>query len=298
MSEHTPSETRTDGENSGDAGDSHEPDTDLGGTNAAAIHIDGLAKRFDTADGVETVFSDIDLEIEPGSFVVLIGKSGSGKSTLLDIVSGVLDPSAGEVRFERERSNGAPATGSDDVELGHVFQSPRLLPWNTAVENVEFVHEDNPEYSDELAREYLDLVGLSDQYESYPGQLSGGQCQRVGIARALSIDPEVLLMDEPFSNLDEITAESLRRELLSVWRRLGRTVLFVTHDITEAVQLADRIVMLGDGAIYADLAVDLPRPREVDSAEFIRFRQQAVERFHSIDEPASGTDGPEGRNGG
>ncbi|MFB6221709.1 MAG: ABC transporter ATP-binding protein [Halolamina sp.] len=288
MSEQLPSETPT----AADDGTASEPAAE----NAAAIHIDGLTKRFDTAEGVETVFSDIDLEIEPGSFVVLIGKSGSGKSTLLDIVSGVLEASAGEVRFERAGSD-----GGDDVELGHVFQSPRLLPWNTAVENIEFVHEDDPDYTDALATEYLDLVGLSDQYEKYPGQLSGGQRQRVGIARALSIDPEVILMDEPFSNLDEITAESLRRELLSVWRRLGRTVLFVTHDITEAVQLADRVLMLGDGDIYADLDVDLPRPREVDSEAFIRFRQQAVDTFHSIDAPTGGAGngtGPEERDGG
>jgi NitT/TauT family transport system ATP-binding protein len=254
---------------------------------AAAIHVDGLTKRFDTAEGTETVFSDVDLNIEPGSFVVLIGKSGSGKSTLLDIVSGILEASAGEVRFERGDGG--------DVELGHVFQSPRLLPWNSAVENIEFVHEDDPDYTDELAKEYLDLVGLADHYDKYPGQLSGGQRQRVGIARALSIDPEVLLLDEPFSNLDEITADALRRELLSVWRELGKTVLFVTHDITEAVQLADRILMLGDGEIYADLSVDLERPREVDSEQFIRFRQNAVERFHSID---AGDDEVERSDGG
>ncbi len=255
---------------------------------AAAIHVEGLTKRFETAEGEETVFSDVDLDVEPGSFVVLIGKSGSGKSTLLDIVSGILEPSAGEVRFERDvpaSQSGATESGDGaEVELGHVFQSPRLLPWHSAVENIEFVHEDDPAYTDDLAKEYLDLVGLSDHYDKYPGQLSGGQRQRVGIARALSIDPEVLLLDEPFSNLDEITADALRRELLSVWRELGKTVLFVTHDITEAVQLADRILMLGDGEIYGDLAVDLDRPREVDSEAFIRFRQRAVDRFHSIDD--------------
>lgn len=296
MSEQLPSETTAGGEND------EAVNTDLATEDAAAIHVDGLTKRFDTADGVEEVFSDVDIEIEPGSFVVLIGKSGSGKSTLLDIVSGVLEPSGGEVRFERAGANGGTGAdgASENVELGHVFQSPRLLPWNTAVENIEFVHEDDPDYTDALAKEYLDLVGLSDQYEKYPGQLSGGQRQRVGIARALSIDPEVILMDEPFSNLDEITAESLRRELLSVWRRLGRTVLFVTHDITEAVQLADRVLMLGDGEIYADLDVDLSRPREVDSEEFIRFRQRAVDTFHSIDAGGDGTggDGPEGSDGG
>ena len=267
MSEHTTDETETDR---------------LASDDAAAIRVEGLGKRFETGEGVETVFSDLDLEIDPGSFVVLIGKSGSGKSTLLDVISGVLEPSEGSVTFVPGDAD-IEGNGREEVEIGHVFQSPRLLPWDTAVENIEFVHEDDPDYTDDLAREYLDLVGLSEHYEKFPGQLSGGQRQRVGIARALSIDPEVLLLDEPFSNLDEITADSLRRELLSVWRELGKTVLFVTHDITEAVQLADRILMLGDGEIYADLEVDLPRPRDVDSGAFVRFRGRAVERFHSID---------------
>jgi NitT/TauT family transport system ATP-binding protein len=129
------------------------------------------------------------------------------------------------------------------------------------------------------------MVGLSEHYDKYPTQLSGGQQQRVGIARAFSIDPQILLMDEPFSNLDEITAENLRRELMDIWRELRKTVFFVTHDITEAIELSDRILMLGGGRIYADVEVPLERPREVDSEAFLTFRQEAIERFHSIDAP-------------
>ena len=244
---------------------------------AASIHIENLGKTFDTAEGVEEVFSDIDIHIEPGTFVCLLGKSGSGKSTMLNIISDVLEPTTGQVRFENQ-------DGSEEVTLGHVFQSPRLLPWNTAVENIEYVHENNPDYTDELAKQYLDLVGLEGHYNKYPSKLSGGQRQRVGIARALSIDPGVLLMDEPFSNLDEITAEELRIELIKIWQQLDKTVFFVTHDMTEAIQLSDRLLMLGKGRIYADLENPLERPRQVDSDEFLKFRQKAIEQFHSIED--------------
>ncbi|MBZ6497079.1 ABC transporter ATP-binding protein [Natrinema longum] len=245
--------------------------------NAAAIHIENLGKTFDTSEGVEEVFSDINIDIEPGSFVCLLGKSGSGKSTMLNIVSDVLEPTEGQVRFENQ-------DGSTDVTLGHVFQSPRLLPWNTCVNNIEYVHENNPDYTEQHAQKHLDLVGLSEHYDKYPTQLSGGQQQRVGIARALSTDPGVLLMDEPFSNLDEITAETLRDELLDIWQQLNKTVFFVTHDMTEAIQLSDRLLMLGQGEIYADLENPLERPREVDSDEFLKFRGEAIRAFHSIED--------------
>ena len=243
---------------------------------AGSIHIEGLTKEFDTKQGHELVFSDIDIDIEPGSFVTLLGRSGSGKSTMLNIISDVLEPTSGRVRFESEDGS--------DVTLGHVFQSPRLLPWNTAVKNIEYVHENNPDYTREHAETYLDLVGLSEHYDKYPSQLSGGQQQRVGIARAFSIDPEILIMDEPFSNLDEITAAELREELMDIWQQLNKTVFFVTHDITEAIELSDRMLMLGKGRIYGDLEVPLDRPRQVDSEEFLKFRQEAIELFHSIED--------------
>ncbi len=244
---------------------------------AGSIHVKNLTKEFDTQQGHELVFEDVSFDIEPGSFVTLLGKSGSGKSTMLNIISDVLEPTSGQVQFETEDP-------SEEVKLGHVFQSPRLLPWNTLVQNIELVHEHNPDYTRELAEKYLDLVGLSDHYDKYPTQLSGGQQQRVGIARAFSIDPPVLLMDEPFSNLDEITAEELREELLNIWQELNKTVFFVTHDISEAIELSDRMLMLGDGRIYGDLEVPLDRPRRTDTNDFLRFRQKAMDTFYSIDD--------------
>lgn len=244
---------------------------------AGWIHIENLTKEFDTQQGRELVFEDLNIDIEPGTFVTLLGKSGSGKSTLLNIISGVLEPTEGQIRFEVEGSSG-------DVTLGHVFQSPRLLPWNTLVQNIEYVHENNPEYSRDLAEDYLDLVELTEHYDKYPTQISGGQKQRVGIARALSINPEILLMDEPFSSLDEITAEELRNQLMDIWKQLNKTVFFVTHDMTEAIALSDRMLMLGDGRIYADIEISLDRPRRLDSDEFLKFRQKALDEFHSIED--------------
>lgn len=250
------------------------PEITSDSSSAGAVHVENLTKIFDTEEGQETVFENVSFDIEPGSFVTLIGRSGSGKSTMLNIISGVLEPTDGQVRFETAQD--------DEVTLGHVFQSPRLLPWNTCVQNIEYVHENNPDYTRDHAEKYLDLVGLSNHYDKYPSQLSGGQRQRVGITRALSIDPEILIMDEPFSNLDEITAESLRKELIDIWKELGKTVFFVTHDITEAIELSDRILMLGDGRIFDDMSIELERPRDVDSEEFLKVRQEAINRFHAI----------------
>lgn len=250
---------------------------DLESGEAGAIQIENLTKVFDTKQGYEEVFKDITVTVEPGSFTCLLGKSGSGKSTMLNIVTGILEPTKGSVRFEK------PDASDEEITLGHVFQSDRLLPWNTALQNIELVHENNPDYTDATAKKYLDLVGLKGHYDKYPSQLSGGQKQRVGIARALSIDPEIIIMDEPFSNLDEITAEQLRNELMTIWQDLNKTVFFVTHDMTEAIQLGDRLLMLGDGTIYEDVRIDLKRPRDVDSDEFLKTRAQAIDAFHNID---------------
>lgn len=257
--------------------DANVQELDIDEGTAASIHVENLTKAFDTKQGEELVFEDLSFDIEPGSFTTLIGKSGSGKSTLLNIVSGIEDPTSGRVWFERQGHS------DEDVTIGHVFQSPHLLPWNSCIKNIEYVHEDNPDYTEDVAKRYLDMVGLSKHYRKYPTQLSGGQQQRVGIARALSIDPNVLLMDEPFSNLDEITAETLREELIELWENLNKTIFFVTHDITEAIELSDRILMLGDGEIYGDLEVSLDRPRDVSSEEFLSIRSEALDQFHSID---------------
>jgi NitT/TauT family transport system ATP-binding protein len=197
---------------------------------------------------------DFSFEATGHTFVCLVGPSGCGKSTFLNLVSGVERPSSGTVSV----------TGAGPkARIGYVFQDPRLLPWRTVIDNMTYVHDDgNRKERQRKCMGFLDMVGLAHTATMYPGQLSGGMRQRIGIARALSIEPDLLLMDEPFSHLDAITARGLRTELQDLWQSTGATVLFVTHDVNEAVQLSDRILMMNKGGtLYADIPIGLPRPR-------------------------------------
>ena len=212
-----------------------------------------------------------------GEFVSLVGPSGAGKTTLLRIVAGLEVASSGSVSIDGRRVQG-PGRGR-----GVVFQSVNLLPWRTALSNVALGLEVGGmprELARERAGHYLELVGLSAQAQAYPHELSGGMQQRVGIARALATAPEVLLMDEPFSSLDAQTRERLWDELLTIVERTGITVLFVTHDIDEALYLSDRVVVLGGNParVCEDVRIDLPRPRsEIDlraSPGFIDSRRR------------------------
>ncbi len=197
---------------------------------------------------------DFSFEAAGHTFVCLVGPSGCGKSTFLNLVSGVEKPTSGRLSVR-----GAAA----QARIGYVFQDPRLLPWRTILDNMTYVHDEGSRKSRQgKCMDYLAMVGLAHTAKMYPGQLSGGMRQRVGIARALSVEPDLLLMDEPFSHLDAITARGLRTELQELWGSSGATVLFVTHDVNEAVQLSDRILMMSKGGtLYADIPIALPRPR-------------------------------------
>jgi NitT/TauT family transport system ATP-binding protein len=203
---------------------------------------------------------DIDLNIGWGEFIAIIGPSGCGKSTLLRLVGGLLKPSAGLVLV-----NGRdPEQAQRGKEVGFVFQDPALLPWRTVYGNVRISLEVNR--NRRQAREpdeLLEFVGLGQFNNYYPHQLSGGMQQRVALARALVFDPPLLLMDEPFGALDEITRATMRYELLRIWQATQKTVLFVTHSIAEAITLADRVVVLSSrpGEIRGVVPIDLPRPR-------------------------------------
>lgn len=237
-----------------------------------------VTKRFlGTGAGQEPVVAlkNVSFEAEGHTFVSLVGPSGCGKSTFLNIVSGVERPTEGVVELEGAQG---PA------RIGYVFQDPRLLPWKTVLDNMLYVHDlGSRDEQVATARKYLDLVGLSAAESMYPGQLSGGMRQRVGIARALSIQPDVLLMDEPFSHLDAITARSLREELQRLWQDTGATVLFVTHDVMEAVLLSDRvIIMTSNGTIHMDLAVDLPRPRRQTDRDVVTMQADILARFEQM----------------
>ncbi len=202
----------------------------------------------------------IDLDLRAGEFVSVIGPSGCGKTTLLRIVAGLEQPDGGEIHVD-----GTPIDGPGP-ERAMVFQSFGLFPWKTVLENVMFplvVRKEDPTVADERARSFIDKVGLAGFEDTHPGQLSGGMQQRVGLARALATDPDVLLMDEPFGSIDAQTRELMQEELLRLWSDSGKTVMFVTHDLDEAVTLADRVVVLtkGPGRLRDDVVVELPRPR-------------------------------------
>ncbi|MFG1306452.1 ABC transporter ATP-binding protein [Xanthobacter autotrophicus] len=243
-------------------------------TQTGLIEVTGFELAYDTIDGAVIAVSDADLVVNPGEFVSIIGPSGCGKSTLLNAVAGFLKPTAGQVTVDGEAVKGPSA------ERGMVFQQYSLFPWKTVRENVEFGLKMRGMGRSEravAARTLLGLAGLSAFENHYPDRLSGGMKQRVGIVRALATGPKVLLLDEPFGALDAQTRVIMQQILTNLWQRLGISVLFVTHDIDEAIFLSDRIYVMTarPGCIKAEVTVPLPRPRDAAlqlSPEFIRLR--------------------------
>jgi NitT/TauT family transport system ATP-binding protein len=223
-----------------------------------AIRLSGVSMLF-RRNGIATpALNDVRLAVRPGEFVSLLGPSGCGKSTLLNLIAGILQPTAGTVEID-----GAPVREPNPT-CNVVFQQHSLFPWMRVLENVAFgprmLGHANPEG---VARTFLSLVGLERFSKAYPVTLSGGMQQRVAIARALATYPPVLLMDEPFGALDAQTRSIMQEELLKIWAQFGTTVVFITHDVDEAIFLSDRIVVMRTqpGAIKEEIAVDLPRPR-------------------------------------
>ncbi len=251
------------------------------------LELDGISKVYPTANGPFTVMEDITLTVQEGEFVCVIGHSGCGKTTLLNMVSGFAQPTTGEVRLQGQRIT---RPGPDRMV---VFQNYALLPWKTAFENVylavDAVQPERPRREKlEIVREHLAMVGLEEAMHKKPGQLSGGMKQRVAIARALSIRPQVLILDEPFGALDAITKEELQEELLKIWTEHQVTVMMITHDIDEALFLADRIVMMTNGPharIGEIMAVPFPRPRDrarlMEDPYYYTLRNQALDFLYS-----------------
>jgi NitT/TauT family transport system ATP-binding protein len=243
----------------------------------AKISIRSVTKNF----GALTALDAVSLDVADGTFLSLVGPSGSGKSTLLDLLGGLATPTSGEVLID-----GAPVRGPG-LDRGVVFQQYALFPWRTARANVEFGLEGGPlgkRQRADRAREYLALVGLSGFEDRYPHELSGGMKQRVAIARSLAYDPAVLLMDEPFAALDAQTREQLQDELLRIWRRTGKTIVFITHGIDEAVYLGQRVAVLTSrpGRLKAVVDVELgERTGDVRSdPAFGRQRHRLWELLH------------------
>jgi ABC-type nitrate/sulfonate/bicarbonate transport system ATPase subunit len=236
----------------------------------AELAVDVREKRFAVPAGPpRLVLRDVAFRMTPGAFVALLGPSGCGKTTLLNIVAGLDTQFAGSVRI----GDALPAS----VRIGYVFQQPRLLPWRTVFENIALVLPHNADRAGIAA--LLDEVGLAGSHHVHPHRLSVGMARRAAIARAFAIRPELLLMDEPFVSLDAAAADRLRHVLVELWRSRPTTVLFVTHDLNEAIVLADRILVLSDapGRLLGDIAVTLPREQRSDRAAVEAFRGELAE---------------------
>jgi NitT/TauT family transport system ATP-binding protein len=222
------------------------------------VVLDHVSKTYGDGRGHDVLaLDDVSATVESEEFVALLGPSGCGKSTLLNIVAGLLEPTRGGVFFEGPKQ---------DHPTAMVFQEFALFPWRTVQKNVEFGLEEAgvpPAERERAARRFIELTGLGGFEGKYPHQLSGGMRQRVGIARALAVDPAVLLMDEPFSALDAQTRQLMQEELLAIWERTRKTIVYVTHNIQEAVYMADRVIVLSrrPGRVLAEIPIELKRPR-------------------------------------
>jgi NitT/TauT family transport system ATP-binding protein len=219
-----------------------------------------------------TIFKDVNLSLRDGEFVSVVGPSGCGKTTMLRVINGLMPRTAGEILID-----GKSAEDMDhELVMGFVFQGASLLPWRTSLRNVLLGLEGrggNPKETEKAARKYLELVGLSGFENHYPHELSGGMQQRVNLARALAVNPRILLMDEPFAALDAQTRNFMQLELLRIWRETKKTVIFVTHMIAEAILLSDRVVVFSHrpGTIRSEFQVPLPRPRTMEMRSDPRF---------------------------
>ena len=248
------------------------------------ISIEGITKRFPAASGgVTTVFEDLWLSMRRGDFTCIIGHSGCGKTTVLNILAGLDAPSEGTVIVDNQSIEGP------SLDRAVIFQSHALLPWRSVIGNVAYAvsskwRSQNKAEVEQQSQKFIDLVGLTGAEHKRPAELSGGMKQRVGIARALSIEPKILLMDEPFSALDALTRGTLQDEVRRICLETGQTVFMITHDVDEAIYLADRIVLMtnGPGAVFAEI-VDNPLPKERKRADVHKHPLYYGVRNHIID---------------
>jgi ABC-type nitrate/sulfonate/bicarbonate transport system ATPase subunit len=245
----------------------------------AGVRVCGLSKRYRTGGRGVQALDNVSFEVEAGSFVAVVGYSGCGKTTLFRHIAGLEQPDSGSAEFfGRSDPPGVDRSGSGRPRLGMMFQEPRLLGWLTVRENLLLaLRRTTLEDHEGAVREALEQVGLEDFGEAYPDQLSGGMAQRAALARALCRRPDLLLMDEPFGALDALTRLQLQAELARIWTMRPMTVLCITHDIGEAVILADRVLVMKAGAGVDERAVDLPRPRRWGQPEFESLRKELLD---------------------
>ena len=250
------------------------------------VSVQSLTKIFEGDHGTVVALDRVTISIEEGEFVCLLGPSGCGKTTLLRIVAGLEVPTGGDVQI------GGHTVRGPGPERAFVFQDYALFPWKTVQENIEFgLHARGmpEEERRKVSTELVGVMGLEGFEEAYPNTLSGGMQQRVSIARALAVDPKVLLMDEPFGALDAQTRFAMQRELLRLWEIFNKTVLFVTHSIDEALYLADRVILMSPrpGRIMEEIKIDIPRPRSLTGKDFNRLKAHMLEIFATSETPAA-----------
>lgn len=240
-------------------------DSQIPRSGGISLSIKDVYKQY----GLRQVLKGINLELNPGQFTAIIGRSGCGKSTLLRLVAALEESSSGQIRLDQNRLPGY-------VDTRIMFQDARLLPWKSVLQNVALGLEKGGEKD---ALEVLKAVGLEDRASEWPAKLSGGQKQRVSLARALVHRPRLLLLDEPLGALDALTRIEMHQLIESLWLKQGFTALLVTHDVTEAIALADRVILIEDGAIAVDIEIDLPRPRNKASEKFVELEDRLLKKL-------------------
>jgi len=246
----------------------------------------------------DRIYDELNFSVSTGEFLCILGPSGCGKSTCLRLIGGLIAAHQGHVVVEGR----APAEAWD--QIAYVFQAPRLVPWRTALGNVMLAKElrfgrGNKREREEQCRALLELVGLAKDADKYPRVLSGGERQRVAIARALAVDPKIILMDEPFAALDLNTRRRLRAEVIGIWESTGKTIVFVTHDIDEALMLADRVILMSNKptCIMETIAIRAPRPRAIETSGELRGHRDHLHRLFRGLEPDAETDNLEAARG-
>lgn len=260
---------------------------------ASVLELRNLHKEIPRGDREPfTIFKNINLSLHDGEFVSIVGPSGCGKTTMLRVINGLMPRTAGEILID-----GKSAEQMDhELVMGFVFQGASLLPWRTSLRNILLGLEgrgQRPKEAENVARKYLELVGLSGFENHYPHELSGGMQQRVNLARALAVNPRILLMDEPFAALDAQTRNFMQLELLRIWRETKKTVIFVTHMIAEAILLSDRVVVFSHrpGTIRSEFQVPLPRPRKMEMRSDPRFLELENVVWKQIEEEVNAAGG-------
>lgn len=255
------------------------------------IEFQNVSKVFYARRQTITAVKDFSLKVNPGEFVTIVGPSGCGKSTVIRMLDGIITPTSGNILIDGEDFSEKKVDRETLKKIGFIFQEPNLLPWLTVEQNVELplkiMHMNTPENKVRV-KELIDMVGMSKYASAYPVEVSGGMTQRVGVIRAMIHNPEILLMDEPFGALDSITREQLNLELLQIWKKTHKTIIFITHNVEEAVLLSSRVYVMatGPGRLTDVVDIDLPRPRTLDmitDKKFIAYTKQLTNLIGKID---------------